>query len=305
MSLRALRTLIAIAEQGSFAGAARTLNLSQSAISMQMRGLEAELKAALFDRSKRPPSLNEAGRAVVGRARDLVAAYEEIETGLKSQAAVEGRIRLGAVGSTLTGLMPMVLTVIRRRHANLHIEIVSGFSEDLLRQVSNRSLDAAIVSDYDQSLRDILWRPFLRERLVVIAPPDAPDLPLKRLAQRYPFVRYSPNAPAGRMIDRAIKAAGLDLRETMQLDWLEAIEAMVHHGHGISIVPERRFDPGYDVKRLSFGPYYRTLGIIEPTVSRKRRLTDILFDEFVAVVRRGSAGGAKVAARGGRKPTKG
>jgi len=290
MNLDALRTLVAIAEYGSFAAAAHALSLSQSAVSTQIKSLEAELKAELFDRSKRPPALNDAGKSVVAKARDLVAGYEAIQNELKSSDSVEGRIRLGAVGSTLTGLMPAVLTVIRRRYPNLHIEIVSGFSDDLLRQVDNRSLDAAVISDYDSSLRDIRWRPFLRERLVIIAPPDAREDSPKRLAQRYPFIRYSQNAPVGRVIEAAIRQARLEVRETMRLDWLEAIEAMVHHGHGISIVPERRVGGGafFDVKRIDFGapPHYRTLGIVEPASSRKRKLTDVLFNELMAIVRK-------------------
>lgn len=290
MSLQALRTLVAIADSGSFAGAARALNLSPSAISTQIRTLETELRAELFDRSKRPPALNDAGKSVIGKARALIAAYADLQSDLNLGDAVEGRIRLGAVGSTLTGLMPAVLTVIRQRYPNLHIEIVSGFSADLLRQVSSRSLDAAIISDYDSSLRDIGWRPFLRERLVIIAPPDAREDNPKQLAQKYSFIRYSPNASVGRVIDTAIKQAKLDIRETMQLDWLEAIAAMVQHGHGISIVPERQIesDALFNVRRINFGstPHYRTLGIAQPVTSRKHRLIDVLFDELMALVRK-------------------
>lgn len=288
MSLRALRTLVAIAEHGSFAAAARAVNLSQSAVSTQMRGLEGELKVRLFDRSKRPPALNKAGQALVGKARELIAAYEDIQGAVAASGAIEGRIRLGAVGTTLTGILPAVLTVIRERYPNLHIDIVSGFSEELEQQVERRTLDAAIVSDYKGKRQDLSWRPFLSEPLVMIAPPDAPDTNPKRLAQLYPFIRYVPTAPVGRIIERALRRANLQVRETMQLDWLEAIEAMVHHGHGIAIVPERRF-PGqalFAVKRIALGParYQRTLGIVEPLDSPKRRLTDVLFAELTALL---------------------
>jgi DNA-binding transcriptional LysR family regulator len=288
MSLRALKTLVAIAEHGSFAAAARALNLSESAVSTQVRGLEAELHIALFDRAKRPPVLNEAGKALVGKARELIASYEELQSSVSSKGEIEGRIRLGAVGTTLTGILPAVLTVIRERYPNLHIEIVSGFSEELVAQVESRALDAAVVSDYQGKRQDLTWRPFLSEPLIMIAPPDAPDSNPKRLAQLYPFIRYVPTAPVGRIIDRALRRANLKVRETMQLDWLEAIEAMVHHGHGIALVPERRFPakPVFDVKRISFGPeaFQRTLGIIEPAASPKRRLTDVLFAELTALL---------------------
>lgn len=293
MSLRAFRTLVAIAESGSFAAAARAVNLSQSAVSTQMRGLEGELNVALFDRSKRPPVLNEAGEALVAKARDLIAAYEEMQNAAASSGAVEGRLRLGAVGSTLTGVLPPVLTILRERYPNLHIEIVSGFTEELLQQLASRALDAAIVSDHEPGRQDILWRPFLTEALVMIAPPDAAERDPKRLAQRYPFIRYSPTAAVGRVIERALRQENLQVRETMRLDWLEAIEAMVHHGHGIAVVPERRI-PGhalFKVKRVPLGPRRprRTLGLVEFDGSPKRRLTDALFDELSAVTARRGA----------------
>jgi DNA-binding transcriptional LysR family regulator len=290
MSLRALKTLVAIAESGSFAAAARTLNLSQSAISTQMRGLEDELKVALFDRRKRPPVLNEAGKALVTKARELIDSYEDLQSSVAAKGAIEGRIRLGAVGTTLTGILPVVLTVIRERYPSLHIEIVSGFSEELVQQIESRALDAAIVSDYEGKRQDLSWRPFLTEPLVMIAPPDASESNPKRLAQAYPFIRYSPTAPVGRIIDRALRRANLKVHESMQLDWLEAIEAMVHHGHGIALVPERRFphEPLFAVKRIALGPerFQRTLGIVEPVASPKRRLTDVLFAELTALLAR-------------------
>ena len=213
MSLRALKTLVAIAESGSFAAAARTLNLSQSAISTQMRGLEDELKVALFDRRKRPPVLNEAGKALVTKARELIDSYEDLQSSVAAKGAIEGRIRLGAVGTTLTGILPVVLTVIRERYPSLHIEIVSGFSEELVQQIESRALDAAIVSDYEGKRQDLSWRPFLTEPLVMIAPPDASESNPKRLAQAYPFIRYSPTAPVGRIIDRALRRANLKVHE--------------------------------------------------------------------------------------------
>ena len=289
MSLTALRTLVAIAEHGSFAAAARALHLSQSAISTHMKALEAELGTTLFDRTKRPPTLNEAGAQVVLRARELIAGYEALQGELAGNDPVEGRLKLGAVGSTLTGLMPAVLTAMRSQHPNVHVEIVSGFSQDLLQQVTSRTLDAAIVSDYESDLRDVAWRPFLREQLVMIAPPSARARNARRLAEAYPFIRYSPSAPVGRLIDRALAQAGLDVREAMRLDWLEAIEAMVSQGHGIAVVPERRRygAPALPLRRVAFGaaPCYRTLGLLALASSRKRKLTDALFAQLTAVTK--------------------
>jgi DNA-binding transcriptional LysR family regulator len=289
VSLPGLRSFLAIAEHGSFAAAARALSLSQSAISTQMKALEAELRTPLFDRSRRPPVITDQGALVLGKARELIARYEDLQGALGQSSAIEGRLRLGAVGSILTGLMPAVLTAMRSEHPSVHVEIVSGFSQDLQRQVANGSLDAAVISDYDATSRALAWRPFLRERLVMITPPGARERQPKRLAQTYPFIRYSPNAPVGRIIDQALRNAGLAVRETMRLDWLEAIEAMVSHGHGISVVPERKFQGAQALPlrriRLAATPQHRTLGLIEPGRAHKRMLTDALFVQLEAIAR--------------------
>jgi DNA-binding transcriptional LysR family regulator len=282
VNLDPLKTLVEIAERGSFVAAAQALDLSQSAISLHIQTLEQGLGRPLFDRSTRPPTLTIDGMACVTRAKELLALAEQFLAPPGPGSAVEGRLTLGAVGSVLTGLLPVALTAIRTRHANLHLEIVSGQSSQLLGMVQRRRLDAAIVSDYAGDDRALEWRPFLREQLIMIAPPDAVGGDIRRLARAYPFIRYSPGAAVGRIIDRALDTLRLDVREGMRLDWLEAIEAMVRRGHGISIVPERLSAPPLGVRRLNLGDgtFHRTLGLIEATRNRKRRLINTVVTEL-------------------------
>ena len=76
MSIRRLRTLVAVAEQGTFAAAAESVFVSQAAVSMQMKALEQALGVTLFDRRRRPPALNPVGLALVPRAREVIRAYD-------------------------------------------------------------------------------------------------------------------------------------------------------------------------------------------------------------------------------------
>ncbi|MBM3522069.1 MAG: LysR family transcriptional regulator [Alphaproteobacteria bacterium] len=279
MHLAVLKTLVVIAEQGSFAAAARALDLSQSAVSLHVHAIEAELGRSLFDRSARPPILTEAGTTAVARAKEILALADDLCTSLSGDAAVQGRLQLGAVGSTLTGLLPLALSAIRTHHPGLHVEIVSGVSSQLLAMVQRRRLDAAIVSDYEEAERTIEWRPFVRERLVLIAPPDTSETDVPRLVRAHPFIRYNPSAAVGRVIDRAISELKLEPRESMRLDWLEAIEAMVANGHGVAIVPDRHVRPLERVRAVALpGPgHFRTLGMIETVGNPRRRLTDLVF----------------------------
>lgn len=290
MHLDVLKTLVSIAEHGSFASAARNLGLSQSAVSLHVQTLEAEIGRPLFDRSARPPILTEAGTTAVTRAKDILALADELRANLGSGGEVQGRLQLGAVGSTLTGLLPLALSALRANHPGLHLEIVSGVSSQLLGMVQRRRLDAAIISDYDEAERTMEWRPFLRERLVLIAPPETAGSDVQRLVRTYPFIRYNPSAAVGRVIDRAIQRLRLEPRESMRLDWLEAIEAMVANGHGVAIVPERQIRPLERVRIVSLpGPaHYRTLGMIETVGNPKRRMTDLVFAKLFEACSTGS-----------------
>jgi DNA-binding transcriptional LysR family regulator len=278
MTLDAMKTLVTIAEQGSFAAAARSLSLSQSAISLHIKTLEDDLDVVLFDRSSRPPTLTDVGAAAVARAKSVLAQVADFRTSLTDGDTLQGRLQIGAVGSTLTGLLPLVLNELRRLHPGLHVEIISGVSSQLISLVHRRRIDAAVVSDYSEADRAIAWQPFLRERLVLIAPPDARGDDVHQLVRAYPFIRYTPSAAVGQVIDTAIQRIKLTPRESMRLDWLEAIEAMVANGLGVSIVPDRHVRPLERVRIIKLpGPaHFRTLGLIELVGHPKRRLTELV-----------------------------
>src|SRR5258708_6623390 len=134
MSIRDLKTFLAIADCGSFASAARVVHRTQSAVTAQVKALEDDLGVQLFDRSKRPPLLTDAGRAFVSKTAEVVQAYELLfrEAG---GAAIEGRMRLGAVSTLITGRLPRGLVALRAKYPRLRIELTMGPSADLVEKV--------------------------------------------------------------------------------------------------------------------------------------------------------------------------
>ena len=294
MSIRHLRTLLAIAERGSFAAAARDIHLTESAVSMQMKALEDELGLALFDRSKRPPALTDAARALLPEAAELVGGYARLARHKDESPLVEGHLRLGAVPSVITGILPGGLAALRRKHPGVHVEIAMALSAELVERVGRRRLDAAIVSELGKVPAGLRWSPFAREPLVLIAPLDAPDRPAGELLASYPFIRYSRQAWVGRLIHATMKRRRIKVAEAMTLDTLEAVTAMVSHGLGVSIVPERGHGVAFafPVRTVALpGPVvHRVVGLLRADKHAKAALADALLAELATMARRDRKG---------------
>ncbi len=124
MSIRRLKTLIAIAEYGTFADAAKKVLLSKAAVSQQMKSLEDEFGMLLFDRSKRSPRLNPLGQVMVPKARNIIRSYEELAPSLLEKSMIEGELTIGALPTTMSGLIPRSLGILRTTYPSLHIRIV-------------------------------------------------------------------------------------------------------------------------------------------------------------------------------------
>src|SRR5260370_10601490 len=104
VSIRYLRTFLAIAESGSFAAASRSVRRTQSAVTVQMKALEDECGLVLFDRARRPPVLSPGGRAFLPRAIEAV--WTDVPVfAVRANAFVHGHLRLWGLRNVITGGM--------------------------------------------------------------------------------------------------------------------------------------------------------------------------------------------------------
>ena len=286
MDIRHLKTLIAIAENRSFAAAADAVGLTQSAVSLHVKALEEQLQTTLFDRSTRPPLLNTQGIVLVEKAREIVALCDGLTESLRGDR-VGGVLDLGAVPTALTGILPSALVSLNAEHADLRIRVTSGLSAELADAVRKGALDVALVSEPHQLATGLSWHPVVEEPLMVIAPKDTVGATDRDLLEALPFIRFKRFAWAGRLIDTHLKDRGIQLLPGMEMDSLEAVAGMVAHGLGVSVVPARTIAVPFpeNVRALAFGkpPLTRTIGLVERTPNAKDDMVRALYAELLRV----------------------
>ena len=295
MSIRRLKTLIAVAEKGTFAAAATARFVSHAAVSQQMKTLEDELDVSIFDRSRRSPVLNQHGRNLVAKARDVVHAYNNMVSSVHDDDRVVGELVFGAVSTCMTSLVPRVVGMLKRRYPKLHVRVVPGLSAELQIQVERGYLDAAVLSEPPFLPNGLSWRAFAEEPLILLASLEEESDDPEWLLESRPFIRFNRRAWLGRQIDEWLQANKLNIREGMELDTLESISSMVFYQLGVSIVPRRCVPSArpLPLKRIPLGPSARPriLGVVARKDGLKFQLLEVLLAELVELVE--SAGEVK------------
>nr|WP_314544203.1 LysR substrate-binding domain-containing protein [uncultured Massilia sp.] len=294
MSLRALRTLVAIAKHGSFVRAAEAVHLTQSAVSLHVRALEQDFDAVLFDRSKRVPVLTEAGRRAVERAQQILDLYDGIAAELGEQGELHGRLRLGAINTALAGILPAALAALRERHPRLRVLVNAGMSAELALRVDAGELDAAITTEpVKPHPAGLVHSGLYREGFWVVAPAGLEGNDARTLLRDHPFIRFDRNAWAGRTIDAELRRMRLDVQTQMELDSLQAIVHMVASGLGVAVVllseRTRAALPGLVCLPFGTPQLERKVVLLEREDRRASRLAQALADAV-----RAEAGGAAI-----------
>ena len=282
MNLTQLRTLIAIDDAQSFSSAADSLFVTPSAISHQMRDLEAELGVALFDRASRPPRLNAHGHAVVERGRDVLARFDLLVELASSPGQIGGRLMLGCVSGVSSNLVPRALASLHASHPSVQVSIEEGLSEALASRVRKRELDAAIITELPEADPELKSLVITEEAMMVVAPPDCVLSDWREILSSYPFIRLNRNAGMGKVIDRALRDFHQPVDEIMELDSSETVVGMARAGIGAGVIPLGRLGhvPVGHVVSVPFGdpPIYRRVVLIERSNNPRSDLSQLVYD---------------------------
>lgn len=238
MSLKHLRTLIAIADHRTFSEAADSICLTHAAVSQHVSSLEEEMGVPLFDRVRRTPVLNATGRALVQRARVLLRDYDELYSSVLGRDRMSAELVIGAIPTVLTGLAPKAILRLRQTCPGLKLQIKPGLTSQLITAIERSQLDAAIVTQPPTLPATLTFQKIADEPLMLITSQETESSDVKELLNTQPFIRFNRDAVVGAQIEAWLQSERISVNEAMELSGLDSIATMVHANIGVSIVPK-------------------------------------------------------------------
>ncbi|WP_170760889.1 LysR family transcriptional regulator [Ruegeria lacuscaerulensis] len=238
MQISAFETLVAIAQHSSFSRTAEIRNMTLSAVSMQMKSLEEELGASLFDRRYRPPKLTPLGIRVAQDARTIVDAFSVLKSRCVSTGELTGAYRIGFVPSAGARILPNFLRTAKQLAPKAMFHTSTGLSETLCEQVRTGQLDAAVVTEISDATFELCCETLIRDEMVVAAPLPSKAGGLIELSQTHPFLHFIPSSGIGKLIAQYCDQMQLKSSDVIILDSIEAIVNCVKNGIGYALLPK-------------------------------------------------------------------
>jgi LysR family transcriptional activator of glutamate synthase operon len=257
MELRQLRYAEAVARHRHFTRAAEELHVAQSALSHQIKRLEAELGVELFERTSRSVAPTEAGEALVARARrvlaDVAGAREEID---ELRGLVRGRISIGALLPAGELDVPALLAAFRVEHPGIEVGLREGTAADMRRYLTDDDVDAAFSLLFGDPPSGLEYERLGREELVAAFPPGtAPRRERVTAADlaSLPLVMPRSGSAVKSALDGFFARSGEELRVALESGDPFLLRCLVAGGFGPGVLPRSlttREGPPVEVRGL-------------------------------------------------------
>ena len=278
MQFQQLAYFVAVAETRHFTHAAARMRVAQPSLSQQVRALERDIGAPLFHRIRGNVTLTEAGETLLPIARRILAETDAAYRAVRELDELgRGRVRLGATPSLCTGLLPTMLATFRRDYPGIELSIRESGSRDLQTELSEGTLDLAIITDsrpHDDPR--LTTTPLLAEELVVISAPSTKDkpatgarMPIRALKDR-PLVMFRRGYVLRDASVAACRGEGFEPTFAIEGGEMDAVLEFVRAGIGLAVVPSTVVGDRFHVTRFAAPGLIRTVQLayrrdVEPT----------------------------------------
>ena len=240
ITLKQFRYFDQLARHGHFGRAAEACGISQPALSVQIKELEQELGAVLFERGARQARLTAFGEEFAGRVRDILRAVDELgDIARASGNTLSGRLRIGVIPTVAPYLLPTIISGLSQSHPALELHVRETVTPKLIAELEEGRLDAAIVAlpVSEPSLAEVA---LFDENFVLVRPSEDEGKPVPdRDSLREMRLLLLEEGHCFR--DQALSFCNLNSvmpRELLDGSSLSTLVQMVGAGIGVTLIPE-------------------------------------------------------------------
>ncbi|NVZ16290.1 MULTISPECIES: LysR family transcriptional regulator [unclassified Pseudomonas] len=267
ISLDRLRTLVAIADLGSFAEAARMLNLAPPTVSLHIADLEARVGGKLLSRTRGRVQPSAIGETLVERARRLLADAEQALEDVERQVqGLAGRVRLGASTGAIAQLLPQALETLSQHHPAIDVQVAVLTSQDTLKKLAEGALEIGLVALPQAPVKGLRIEPWRRDPVMAFLPArrECPEVVTPAWLAAQPLILNDGTTRLSRLTSEWFANDGYQPTARIQLNYNDAIKSLVAAGYGATLLPHEASTPFHDT-RIAMRPLqpllWRQLGI--------------------------------------------
>lgn len=290
MDIANLRAFAAVAECGSFSGAAEALHITQPAVSKRIAILEGTLGSTLFDRIARRVELTEAGRALL---REIPQVEYSLERALRAvrdlQGEIEGPLRLATSHHIGLHRLPPVLQRFQHDYPAVHLDIEFLDSEQAYDLLRAGTIELAVVTLAPGDITRLRSQPLWTDDLQVMVAASHPLARKKSLAiddvLAYPAVLPGMETFTGRIVRQHFERGERSLQLRLSTNYLETLRMMAAVGLGWTVLPSAMADQDLRPVKVRDTCLKRTLGVVchgERSLSRAAQAFTALLEKAAA-----------------------
>jgi DNA-binding transcriptional LysR family regulator len=246
ISLDRLRTLVAIADHGSFLAAARLLHLAPPTVSLHIAELEDRVGAPLLSRKRGDVRPSAIGEVLVERARHLLAEIESTLDDLSRQVqGLAGRVRLGASTGAIAHLLPQSVAQLREQYPDIDVQIAVLTSQETLVRLAQGTLDVGLVALPQSPVAGLAIRSWRRDPVMAFLPADwrCPARITPAWLAKQPLILNDATTRLSRLISEWFALGGYRPVPRIELNFNDAIKSLVAAGYGAALLPHEAGAP--------------------------------------------------------------
>ncbi|MCO6187020.1 hydrogen peroxide-inducible genes activator [Rhizobium sp. L1K21] len=290
ITIRQMRYFEALASVRHFGKAAELVNVSQPALSAQIRDMEEALGVSLVERSRAGTFLTAEGEELLPEVRQILSSVERLMMRAKrARGLLQGRLRLGIIPTVAPYLVPVLIPALKQEFPDLDLELKEVMTDSCIGDLRAGKLDCAIVAlplDEDQ----IKAMPLFKDRFLIASAEDENTVLMSPITQDQVDVERLLLLEEGHCLrDQALAVCGTSAKRKVAnygATSMATLLQMVSHGMGITLIPEIAARDEAARSRMRIVPFadpqpFRQIGLVWRRADLGRRADFEAFGKLV------------------------